>query len=102
MVALGILLGTVVEFSAVEAAWPVAALVLLATLALGRKARWLARCAAWLALLFAGVLTQAWHRTGPTPEIDAGVRELVLVEGCVVEPTVFSPDRAQFTLELEP
>ena len=43
----------------------------------------------------------ALHRPPPPPEIDAGFRETVLLDGCVVEPTVFSPGREQFTLELD-
>ena len=45
---------------------------------------------------------EAWHRPGPPPEIDAGSRETVILAGCVVEPTVLSADREQFTLELDP
>jgi competence protein ComEC len=59
-----------------------------------------------LALFFTGVLAEAWHRPGPPPEIDVGSvavgsRETVTLSGCVVEPTVFSNDREQFTLELD-
>ena len=53
-------------------------------------------------MFFAGAFAGAWHRPGPAPEIDATSREIVIVAGCVVEPTVFAEDRAQFTLELEP
>ncbi|HEY1756044.1 MAG TPA: ComEC/Rec2 family competence protein [Bryobacteraceae bacterium] len=53
-----------------------------------------------LALVFAGTLDLALHQPPPPPEIDAGFRETVLLDGCVVEPTVFSPGREQFTLEL--
>jgi len=53
-------------------------------------------------MICAGTLTEAWHRPGPPPEIDAGWKETVLLDGCVVEPTVLSPGREQFTLELEP
>ncbi len=53
-----------------------------------------------LALVFVGTLDLALHRPLPAPEIDAGFRETVLLDGCVVEPTVFSPGREQFTLEL--
>ncbi|HML18933.1 MAG TPA: ComEC/Rec2 family competence protein, partial [Bryobacteraceae bacterium] len=35
------------------------------------------------------------------PVIDAGLKEIVILDGCVVEPTVFSNDREQFTLELD-
>jgi len=47
-------------------------------------------------------MTEAWHRPGPPPTVDAGSREIVLLQGCVVEPTVFSTTREQFTLELDP
>jgi competence protein ComEC len=47
-------------------------------------------------------MTEAWHRPGPPPTVDAGSREIVLLQGCVVEPTVFSTAREQFTLELDP
>ena len=92
-VASGILLGRLFQFSIFDAAWPIAAFAALAAIGL-RRANLL------LALVFAGVLTEAWHRPGPPPEIDASSREILLAQGCVVEPTVFSPDREQFTLEL--
>ena len=53
-------------------------------------------------MLLAGVFASAWHRPGPAPEVDATSREIVIVSGCVVDPTVSAEDRAQFTLELEP
>ena len=55
-----------------------------------------------LALVCGGALTEAWHRPGPPPEIDAGWKEIVILSGCVVEPTALSPGREQFTLELAP
>ena len=51
--------------------------------------------------MFVGVLDLCLHHPLPPPEIDAGFRETVLLDGCVVEPTVFSPGREQFTLELD-
>jgi hypothetical protein len=72
----------------------------LAALTAGRSG-WLRRTCAALTLLFTGVLSETWHRPGPPPEIDAGLRETVLLEGCVVEPSAFSNDREQFTLELD-
>jgi competence protein ComEC len=95
----GILLNQVVPFSTREAG---AAAVVLVFLALFPASTWIKRTAALLAMLFAGTLAGAWHRPGPAPEIDATSREIVIVAGCVVEPTVFAEDRAQFTLELEP
>jgi competence protein ComEC len=68
--------------------------------------RFLPRACIALALFFTGVFAEAWHRPGPPPEIDVGAvavssRETVTLSGCVVEPTVFSNDREQFTLELD-
>jgi competence protein ComEC len=96
--AAGILLDQGVPFSAQESG---AAAVVLAALCLPPSSAWIRRMAAGLAILFAGAFASAWHRPGPAPEIDATSREIVIVEGCVVEPTVFSEDRAQFTLEVD-
>jgi competence protein ComEC len=91
----GILLGRWLGFTAFEALWPMAALLALA-IPESRVRRW----AMGLALVFFGALLMAWHRPEARPEIDAGSKEIVLLDGCVVEPTVFSPGREQFTLEL--
>jgi competence protein ComEC len=96
----GILLGRAVGFSTLDAAWPWVVFLVLAALTAGRS-RWLRRTCVALALLFTGVLAETWHRPGPPPRIDAGLRETVLLEGCVVEPSAFSNDREQFTLELD-
>ncbi len=93
----GILLGRALSFSGFEAAWPVVVFLLLALVATRRLRRW-----CWLlALIFVGAWADAWHRPGPRPTIDAGVRETVVLAGCVVEPSVLSPGRQQFTLELD-
>lgn len=97
--AAGILLDQAAPFSTREAGLAAAA---LAILALPPASAWIKRTAALLAMFFAGALAGAWHRPGPAPEIDATSHEIVLLAGCVVEPTVFGEDRAQFTLELEP
>ncbi len=86
-------------FSIREAGWATAALTLLALLP---ASPWIKRTTILLAMLFAGTFASAWHRPGPPPEIDATSREIVIVSGCVVEPTVLAEDRAQFTLELAP
>ncbi len=94
----GILLGRALLFSRSSAAWPAVVFAVLAVLSTPRLRRW---CLV-LALIFAGAFAAAWHRPGPRPQIDAGSRETVILSGCVVEPTVLSPGRQQFTLELEP
>ena len=91
----GLLLGRWLGFSTLDAAWPMAALLALA-IPSGR----LRPVCLGLALVFFGTFLDAWHRPSPAPEIDAGAKEIVLLDGCVVEPTVFSPGREQFTLEL--
>jgi len=93
-VASGILLGRMFPFTIVEAAWPMAAFLVLALIGLRRTN-------VMLALVFVGVFTEAWHRPGAPPSIDATSKELLIAGGCVVEPTVFSPNREQFTLELD-
>jgi competence protein ComEC len=94
----GVLLGHWLPFSVRESAWPTAAFLVLALAA--RRTRLHSVCM-FLALVFAGTLDLTLHRPIPPPEIDAGFRETVLLDGCVVEPTVFSPGREQFTLELD-
>ncbi len=95
----GIILGRWFGFSIRESTWPI--LVFLALAALART-KVVTRICIGLALLFVGVLAEAGHRPGPPPAIDAGSRETVLLDGCVVEPSVFSADREKFTLEVDP
>jgi competence protein ComEC len=96
---LGIIVGKQFDFNLPDALWPCAALALLT---FGTSTKWLRRTTLGLCLLFAGVAVQAWHRPVQAPVLDAGPREIIAVEGCVVEPTAFAPDRAQFVLELAP
>ena len=98
-IAAGIVLGQALEFGIRDAALPCA---LFAILALLPVAKWLRRVTLALSLLFAGAFLLAAHRPTRVPMIDAPPRETMLASGCVVEPTVFSHDRAQFVLELEP
>lgn len=99
----GILLGRWLGFSRVESVWPLLAFLVLAALVeRTRQRRELMWICIGLALLFVGVGAEAWRRPGPRPYIDASSRETLILEGCVVEPTVFSTDREQFTLELDP
>src|SRR5450755_1577649 len=93
----GILLGRALSFSSFDAGWPVVVFLLLAVVASRRLRLW----CLLLALIFVGAFTDAWHRPGARPTIDAGSRETVVLAGCVVEPSVLSPGRQQFTLELE-
>ncbi len=49
-----------------------------------------------------GIGAQVYHRQGPPPRLNAEDGETVLLSGCVTNPTVFSPQREQFTLNLTP
>lgn len=95
----GILLGQALEFGLPDSAVPC---VLFAALAALPVSTWLRRINLALSLVFAGAFLVAAHRPTRFPVIDAAPRETVVASGCVVEPTVFSEDRAQFVLELEP
>jgi competence protein ComEC len=98
-IAAGILTAHLLEFSTRESALP---LLAFASFAILVHTKWLKTTCILLAIFFAGALTEAFHRPGPPPTIDAGSREIMILEGCVVEPTVFSESREQFTLEMAP
>lgn len=97
--AAGILAAHLLDFSVKESS---AAFLAMGIFAIAARSKWLRRSCAILAVFFVGAMTEAWHRPGPSPTIDAGSREIMILEGCVVEPSVFSQNREQFTLELEP
>ena len=59
----------------------------------------LCRALAWLA---AGAAVAAWHPAPKAPRLNVQNGEAAILEGCVVEPTDADPERARFTLELEP
>jgi predicted membrane metal-binding protein len=52
------------------------------------------------ALSLVGVASEINHRQTRTPKLNADDGETMLLEGCVTNPPVFSPDREQFTLNL--
>jgi competence protein ComEC len=47
-----------------------------------------------------GLVTETVHRQGAAPKLDAEDGDVVLLDGCVSNPPVFSPNREQFTLNL--
>jgi competence protein ComEC len=98
-VAAGIVLDRGLAFGVRESALAAAAFAILAALP---AARWLRLTSAALGLAMTGCLLAAVHRPSREPYLDAAPRETVLLAGCVVEPAVFSPGGARFTLELEP
>ncbi len=47
-----------------------------------------------------GLVTETVHRQGKSPKLDAEDGDVVVLDGCVTNPPVFSPNREQFTLNL--
>jgi competence protein ComEC len=99
----GILAGHFNYFRAVELIWPLASAVLLIVICFAwRRARRLRLACVLLAIGIAGIVTQVAHRRQTQPKLNVSDGETVLLDGCVVDPPVFSPDKAQFTLQLAP
>ncbi len=90
----GLLLAQVVPFSRDEGLAVAAALAILAVL--GRRP-WMVG----LACVAVGLLLPALRPMENAPELDAAAGETVLLQGCVVEPSVFSDRREQFTMALD-
>ncbi len=101
-IAAGIVASRFVLFEPRELLSGIAAFLILGVFSLWRESRALAIVCALLALTLAGSLTDVLHRPGPPPEIEGNSRTTLIVEGCVVQPPVFSEGREQFILELEP
>jgi len=99
--AAGILAAHFYFFTLADLAVPGVLCVLILALAFARNCSAHVRRAAICAcLLVAGIATQVVHRQGRAPRLSADDAETVLISGCVTNPPVFSPDRAQFTLDL--
>ena len=98
----GVAAARYVPFGARELVYAIAGLTALAILGALQRTRRAALASGFAALFFCGALVVVRHRPGPAPEADADGREVVILGGCVVEPSVFSEDREQFTLELAP
>lgn len=101
-VSCGVLASRFVVFGAGELLGAITALAVLAVIGHWKSTRRAAMAACLAALVFAGALAGLAHRPGPPPQLDAGAREVLILSGCVVEPPVFSQEREQFVLELEP
>lgn len=96
--AAGILAGRIFGFTVAESWWAIPAFLMLA---LAARRRWLRPVCVYLAIGFTGIADEGWQRPGAPPSIDASSKEILILEGCVVEPTVLSGNREQFTLELD-
>jgi competence protein ComEC len=100
-IAAGILVFRFVPFGQSEILGAIFAFLLLGLLALWQGARVLAGACCLLGFFFAGAFDARVHAPGPPPEIEATGREVVIVEGCVVEPPAVSGERERFLLELD-
>jgi hypothetical protein len=100
-IAAGILTFRFIPFGQSEILAALGAFFALGALALWRGARTLAGACCLLGLFFAGAFDARVHRPGPAPEIEATGREIVILEGCVVEPPAISGERERFLLELD-
>ncbi len=101
-IAAGIVAERYADFAPAEVLWAAGALAALAIFGAWSGSRRAAVAACLAGLCFAGAFAAVVRRPGPEPRIDAGPREVVVLTGCVVEPPIFSDQREQFTLELEP
>ncbi len=97
----GIVLARFISFQAFDFLWSLPLLGVLTFVAWKGSKRALPACSA-LVLLFCGAFLSVLHRPRSAPEIDAGARETVILDGCVVAPSAFSEGRDQFVLELAP
>ncbi len=96
----GILLARRVGFDPEELVAALGALVALAVLGASLRARRAALAALFTALVAGGALLETRRSLRPAPVIDASPREVVIVEGCVVEPPITAENRRQFVVEL--
>ena len=97
----GILVYRFIPIGPSESLPAIAAFLVLGCLALWRGSRVLAGACCMLGMFFAGALDSFIHTPGPPPEIDASGREVVILDGCVVEPPAVSGERERFLLELD-
>jgi competence protein ComEC len=99
----GVALARLVQFRIADFYWTLPLLSGLAYFAWRHSPRILPVCFS-LVLLFSGAFLNVLHQPGKPPEIDAGARETVILDGCVVSPSAFSERGSdqgeQFVLEL--
>lgn len=98
----GIAAGRLVAFENRELLVTICVFLALVVVARMGRSRRMSHVCALFAILFAGAWLELRHRPGAPPFIDSKSREILLLSGCVVEPSAFYQDRASFVLELEP
>jgi competence protein ComEC len=101
-IALGILVSRFVPFAFSELWLASGGLLLLGILACRQHLRILAAICCAFGLFACGILTSKTHRPAPAPVMETSAREVLVLEGCVVEPPAISGERERFLLELEP
>ena len=100
---IGILLAHFVFFTFSDLFVPaVIAILALGLCAAGEVSRHTRLATVCGTFLLAGMASQVLHRQGAAPKLNVEDGEAALLEGCVVDPPVFSPQREQFTLALAP
>ena len=99
--ALGILLARYVPLSPRETLPWIGALLALGVVAVWRGSLWISGTCGLLGFVLAGAFTAFVHVPEAPPKIDAESREILILEGCVVEPPAVSGERERFLLELD-
>jgi len=98
----GILLARFTQFERDELLLILATFGALTLLSVWLSQRRAAILSAGVLLFFAGVFTAELHRPGPPPELNAEAGEMLILDGCIVEPPITSEDRERFVMELAP
>ena len=100
-IASGIVVARFVPFGPSELPIAGSVFFLLSIAAYAQRSRVVAAVACLLALFCAGGEIELLHRPGPPPEIEMEAREVMILDGCVVEPPAISGERERFLLELD-
>jgi len=98
----GITAGRLANIGRREAILTACAFAVLAAASHAARSQRLRLTCVLAAVFFAGGWIEAARKPGPPPLIERQAREVLLVEGCVVEPPVFYQDRQRFVVEIEP
>jgi competence protein ComEC len=98
----GIALSRFVRFDLREIAAVLIGFVSLSLIARSRAGNWVRFALIAVASTAAGIAIAIAHRPSSTPELDAGQGEVVILSGCVVQPSIFARERERFLLELGP
>jgi competence protein ComEC len=101
-VACGIVLNKFAHFHPIDFAWIIPLFSILAYTTSAWPLPTLRGACCLLSFLFCGSFLTVIHLPGSPPELDAGAREAVILDGCVVSPSAISEGRDQFVVELAP